>query len=93
VPSPPTDRLLAEIGRRVRAARLRVGLSQQKAATATKSDPRYFQRLETGRLNPTVATLARIANGLGVTFFDLVCTDENAAHDRPPPKRTARRRR
>lgn len=88
--SPPasTDRLLAEIGRRVRAARERAGLSQQKAATATGSDFRYLQRLETGRINPTVATLAKIAAGLGVDFFDLICV---GGADEPARSRARRR--
>jgi transcriptional regulator with XRE-family HTH domain len=67
-------RIYAEIGRRVRAARTRAGLSQQDASIKAGMSYRWWQRLEAGESGPTVRTLIRIADALGIGFWDLVCT-------------------
>ena len=59
------------IGRRLRARRLRLGLSQESVAKACKLSPSYLSQLEAGLRNPTVAVLYRVGKVLGVTLFDL----------------------
>lgn len=50
----------------VRAARLRRGWTQEQLGEAADVAPRYVQRIETGRINPSVAVVAAIADALGV---------------------------
>jgi transcriptional regulator with XRE-family HTH domain len=91
--SPSIDPLLAELGHRVRAARLAADLSQQQAATKADVDFRYYQRLEKGRINPTVRTLARVAKAFGMTVWDLFCTAPTGAAREPPKVATTKPRR
>jgi transcriptional regulator with XRE-family HTH domain len=54
------------IGMRVRKLRHARGLSLYQASEAMDVELRHLQRLETGVLNVTLATLLRVAEGLGV---------------------------
>lgn len=81
--------LQREIGRRIRAARIRAGLTQEEAAAATGIDWRRWQRIENGTVNPTVRTLSRVATALGLTFWTLLGPEASAEE----PKRARARRR
>ena len=81
------DRIVVAVGERVRAAREAAGLSQAAAAVAAKCDPRWWQRLEKGEANPTLRTLARIADALHVTVASLCGGD----HERPAARPRSRR--
>lgn len=64
-----SDRYKAEakaLGTRVRALRHARGLSLYQASEAMNVELRHLQRLETGVLNVTLATMLRVAEGLGV---------------------------
>lgn len=61
-----------QLGRRIRDARAEAGLTQEDAAHAARIDPKRWQRLEAGLVNPTVRTLARVAEALGLDFWQLV---------------------
>jgi transcriptional regulator with XRE-family HTH domain len=50
---------------RVRAARLRLGLTQEQVAARTGLDPRTVRNVETGRHGPSRRTLGRLAGLLG----------------------------
>lgn len=50
----------------IRDARIRIGITQEEAANRAGIDYKRWQRLEQGTVNPTVATLARIAAALRV---------------------------
>jgi len=52
--------------KRLRELREAAGLSLADVAGRTGMDKGYVSRLETGRGNPTVGTLARYAQALGV---------------------------
>lgn len=54
-----------EIMRQIVEARIEEGLSQQELASKCGMKPANLCRLENGNGNPSVATLARIAKGLG----------------------------
>lgn len=46
-------------------------MTQEEAAHAAGIDYKRWQRLEQGTVNPTVKTLARAAEALGSSFWDL----------------------
>ncbi len=54
-----------EVMSQIAAARLAEGLSQQELAERCGMKPSNLCRLENGNGNPSVATLSRIAYGLG----------------------------
>ncbi|WBM80181.1 helix-turn-helix domain-containing protein [Cryobacterium breve] len=65
------------IGHRVRAARERKGLSQDRAAAESGISRTHFQRIEQGMgngsaANPSLRTFARIASALGVEARELL---------------------
>jgi transcriptional regulator with XRE-family HTH domain len=64
--------LLREVGRLVRDARTSANLTQEEAAHAAGLDWRRWQRLEAGTVNATVRTLGRVAEAVGVSFFELL---------------------
>ena len=64
--------ILTDIGRRIRAARLAVGITQEQAAASSGIDHKRWQRLEQGAVNPTVRTLVRVATALGISVWDLL---------------------
>jgi transcriptional regulator with XRE-family HTH domain len=64
------DRELRAIAVRLRALRRARGLTQWALAERGVSY-KYYQRLEAGHINPTVRTLARVAQALGVPLLAL----------------------
>jgi transcriptional regulator with XRE-family HTH domain len=66
----PQAPLLFRWGRSVRAHRMRAGLTQDQAATALGVPLKAWQRLETGRHNPTLETIGRVADALQVPVTD-----------------------
>lgn len=54
-----------EVSRRIVEARMQEGLSQQDLARRCGMQPANLSRLENGNGNPSVATLEKIAHGLG----------------------------
>ena len=70
----------AALGRRIREARKRVGLTQGELADATGMSKTYVFELETRGANPSLDALWKIARALGVGPRDLVPeTDLDAA--------------
>lgn len=59
------------LGARVRRLRHERGLSLYQAAEAMSVELSYLHRLESGALNVTLATLMRVADGLGVKVAEL----------------------
>ena len=60
------------LGRRVRQLRHERGLSLYQASAAMDLELSHLQRIEAGTLNPTLSTLMRVADGLGVKVMELV---------------------
>lgn len=89
----PNDevRLLQSIGVRVAELRSARGLTQEQLAEKVRLSVRYVQRIEAGRQNLTVATLARLGNLLGVRATALLKPARLRAR-RPgrPPRPAAR---
>ena len=65
------DRVVAQLGRRIADLRGAAGLSQGELAKKLRTTPQWVSQLERGTRSPTVHTLVKIANALGVTIPDL----------------------
>jgi len=64
--------LLTEIGNRIRLKREEKNLSQQDLAALCNFEKANMSRLEAGRTNPTISTLFKISQSLGIKLIDLV---------------------
>jgi len=64
--------LVAILGRNVRAARQRAGLSQEDLALEAEMKRSYLSDLERGVRNPSVRALGRLAKALGVEAAELL---------------------
>lgn len=60
------------IGENIRKYRKEKGLSQKNVAERINSDSSYINRIETGKLNPSIAAVDRIAVALECTIDQLV---------------------
>jgi transcriptional regulator with XRE-family HTH domain len=74
----------AAVGLSIRAAREQIGLSQTALADRLDVTPAYLNKLEAGRANPTVGSLARIATALGsrlIVGFEPINRSQHTALD------------
>jgi len=62
----------ANIGRSLISARSRRGLSQKAVARRAGVDASYLSRIESGKVQPTVRTVWKIAGALGVSASSLL---------------------
>ena len=60
-----------KLGERVRDLREERGLSQRRLALMIGIDKTYLCGIERGSRNPTLATLEKIADGLGIPLAEL----------------------
>ena len=67
--------LLFQTGKNVARTRRARLLTQKDAALRAGISYRYFQRIESGRVNLTLGTLQRLADLLGVHACDLLCEE------------------
>lgn len=61
-----------KLGKKIRRARLRLGLSQSEFGEAIGWDKSQVSRLENGKSSPTLASLRRIAIALGEKIEELL---------------------
>jgi transcriptional regulator with XRE-family HTH domain len=66
------DRLLVDLGAVIASRRHDQGLRQQDVADQCGFDRAYLSTIEWGRRNPTLSTLACIADALGCKPSDLL---------------------
>ncbi len=71
--------LLALVGSRIRAARLRAKLKQSELATAIGTGQSYIVGVEAGETNITLKTLARVAAALEISPLALLVDVEQPA--------------
>ena len=64
------------LGDNIRKARKVRGLSQRALAEKIDSDTSYINRIETGKLNPSITALTKIADALEQTLDQLVKNSE-----------------
>ena len=61
-----------KLGDKIRKFRKQKELSQEKLAELAKIDYSYLNLIESGKRNPTIKRLAKIARVLGVSLKDLI---------------------
>ena len=66
------DELKYKIGQRIIELRTQKGWSQSDLARACEKDRQAIEKLENGKVNPTVYSLWEIAISLGVKVKDLI---------------------
>jgi len=66
------ERVLQDIGRQIRDARVAAELTQEEAAATAGIDYKRWQRLEAGEVNLTVRTLIRVAAAVGADYWRLL---------------------
>jgi transcriptional regulator with XRE-family HTH domain len=59
------------LGDRVRALRAAKGWTQERLVEASGLDRSFIAQIESGRRNPSLRTIARLARGLQVEIADL----------------------
>ena len=72
------DHLALVFGRVLRERRLAAGLSQEKLALEAEVDRTFVSLLERGGRQPTLSTLWRLADALGVAPTELISGVEKA---------------
>jgi putative transcriptional regulator len=63
---------LKKLGSNIAQLRISKGLSQADLARSCNKDPQSLNRLERGRINPSIFYLQEIADELGISIKDLV---------------------
>jgi transcriptional regulator with XRE-family HTH domain len=61
-----------KVGKKIRKCRRITGLTQERLAELIKRDVRTVVAVETGKRNPTLLTLKKIATALKVKLSDLI---------------------
>jgi putative transcriptional regulator len=64
--------ILKKVGERIAYYREKKGMNQSDLARAMDKDRQVVQKLETGKVNPTIKTLHEIASVLGIDITDLL---------------------
>jgi transcriptional regulator with XRE-family HTH domain len=79
------------IGANVRRLRVAKGISQEALAVDSGVDVSYMSGIETGRVNPTIKIIDRIATALSVDFFELA-KKPKVGQAAPRPLKSGRRK-
>ncbi|MBI2609589.1 helix-turn-helix transcriptional regulator [Candidatus Giovannonibacteria bacterium] len=66
------DKISAQFGNNMKRIRAKKKMSQGDIARALDVDRGYISNIENGKKNPTLATVAKIANALGVSANELL---------------------
>lgn len=74
--------LLTSFGKRCRTLRVDTGMSQEAFANSIGMDRSYYASIETGMRNVTIASMDKIARGLGICLSELLKgVDAPSGHD------------
>ena len=66
----------AALGRAVKARRVELGLTQEQLANDTNLHQRWISNVETGKRNPSYASLRRLSAGLELSVSELIARAE-----------------
>ncbi len=66
------DRFLKKLGKRIVELRSEKGLTQTQLAHACGKDPQSIERVENGKINPSIFYLSEIAKALDIPLKDLL---------------------
>ena len=61
------------IGKRIKIARIKADLTQEKLSEMVGVSPTHMSNIETGTTRVSLSTIVGIANALGITSDDLLC--------------------
>lgn len=86
VEAPRAEREVRAVAERLKTLRRARGLTQWAVAERGLSY-KYYQRLEAGRANATIRTLARVARALGVPLAELFRPGPDGVGSSRPPRR------
>jgi transcriptional regulator with XRE-family HTH domain len=66
------DEISKKLGKNLKMARAKKKLSQGALARLLEVDKGYISNIENGKKNPTLATIQRLADALGVSADELI---------------------
>ncbi len=66
------DKISAQLGQNMKRIRAKKKMSQGDIARALEVDRGYISNIENGKKNPTIATIQKLANALGVSANELL---------------------
>ena len=69
------------LGLAVKGRRQELGLTQEQLANDTELHQRWISNVETGKRNPSYASLRRLAAGLGLSASELIAAAERIEGD------------
>lgn len=81
-----STQIAQEIGAKIRYLRLKRGMSQEALALSCDMNPAFLGHVERGMRCPTVNTLQRICNGLGITLTELILTQSGEEQTPDDPR-------
>lgn len=61
------------IGKRIKIARIKADLTQEKLAEMIELSPTHLSNIETGTTRVSLSTIVSLANALSVSVDDLLC--------------------
>jgi transcriptional regulator with XRE-family HTH domain len=76
MPSAPTPQ--RALGFAVAARRSELGLTQEQFSLQAELHQRWISNVETGKRNPSYASMRRLATGLDITASELIARAERA---------------
>jgi len=66
------DKISEQLGKNMKRIRAKKNMSQGDIARALEVDRGYVSNIENGKKNPTIATIQKLANALGVSADELL---------------------
>jgi transcriptional regulator with XRE-family HTH domain len=66
------DKISKQLGQNMKRIRAKKEMSQGDIARALEVDRGYISNIENGKKNPTIATIQKLANALGVSADELL---------------------
>ena len=66
------DKISEQFGNNMKRIRIKKKMSQGDIARALEVDRGYISNIENGKKNPTLATIQKLANALGVSADELL---------------------
>jgi len=66
------DKISEQLGKNMKRIRAKKNMSQGDIARALEVDRGYISNIENGKKNPTLATIQKLANALGVSAAELL---------------------
>lgn len=64
--------LIKELGKKIKIARNKLGVSQEELAERCDFDRTYISLLERGKRNPSYLNLVKLSSGLGINIQKLL---------------------